>query len=311
MTRLPQFLDHMAYDLHRWIVRCGKTVRYFSNGAQLPEDPLRGHYLSPLPDIASAAEFAKRGLATATSKDLPSIEINRSAQMALLPKLIPHYKDFDWSEEPQKGRRFHLHNDMFLWSDAIFLHAMLRHFRPGRVIEAGSGFSSALMLDVDEMHLGGKTHFTFVDPHPDRLLGLLSPADLERVEIIREPVQNLPLEAFNVLEAGDLLFVDSSHVSKAGSDVNWLLFEVFPRLKPGVLLHVHDIFWPFEYPAEWIKLGRSFNEAYLLRAFLQFNRAFEIVLWVPWLVAHAADTIRGQMPHCLENTGASLWLRRC
>ena len=128
--------------------------------------------------------------------------------------------------------------------------------------------------------------------------------------IIAQAVQQVPLSIFEELQSNDILFIDSSHVSKTGSDVNYLYFEVFPRLGPGVVVHVHDIFWPFEYPREFIQEGHAWNEAYLIRAFLSFNANFEIIFWAPYAGEKWRDLIVNRMPVYMENTGASLWLRR-
>jgi predicted O-methyltransferase YrrM len=186
----------------------------------------------------------------------------------------------------------------------------MRLFCPKRVIEVGSGFSSALMLDVNDRFLNGQTEFTFIDPNGERLNEVLRPNDFSKARIIAQAVQRVPLSIFQELQANDILFIDSSHVSKAGSDVNYLYFEVLSRLAPGVLVQVHDVFWPFEYPCDWIREGRAWNEAYLLRAFLSFNANFEIVFWAPYAAERWRDLIASRMPDYMENTGASLWLRR-
>src|SRR5207249_2885268 len=165
---------------------------------------------------------------------------------------------------------------------SLTLFAMMRLHRPRRVIEVGSGFSSALMLDVNDRFPERRTQFTFIDPHPDRLTPVLRSTDSSSARVVTQHVQDVPLTIFGELESDDFLFIDSSHVAKFGSDVNYLYFEILPRLTPGVLVHVHDIFWPFEYPTEWIREGRAWNEAYLLRAFLTFNKAYEIVFWTPY-----------------------------
>jgi hypothetical protein len=95
-----------------------------------------------------------------------------------------------------------------------------------------------------------------------------------------------------------------------GSDVNYLVFEVLPRVQPGVLVHIHDIYWPFEYPAEWVLEGRSWNEGYLLRAFLQYNEAFDILLFNNYLGHRHGDFMREVMPLFMKNDGGSLWLQR-
>ena len=115
---------------------------------------------------------------------------------------------------------------------------------------------------------------------------------------------------FATLEENDILFIDSTHVAKIGSDVNYLFFEVLPRLRAGVYVHVHDIFHPFEYPRAWIYEGRAWTEAYMLRAFLTFNTAFEIVLFNTFLERFHRERFAHKMPLCLRNEGGSIWLRR-
>jgi hypothetical protein len=108
--------------------------------------------------------------------------------------------------------------------------------------------------------------------------------------------------------SNDVLFIDSSHVTKIGSDVNYLFFEILPRLRPGVLVHIHDVMWPFNYPLEWIIEGRSWNKAYIVRAFLQYNEAFDILLFNSYLGHTYRKMLTEQMPKFLENTGGSIWL---
>ena len=118
---------------------------------------------------------------------------------------------------------------------------------------------------------------TFIEPFPDRLRRILRSGD-ERHTLLTMPVQDVPLRHFTGLETNDILFIDSSHVVKIGSDVNWLLTNVLPALNRGVIVHIHDIFWPFGYPDAWLVEGRAWNEVYVVQAFLQFNSAFD-VLW--------------------------------
>jgi hypothetical protein len=131
------------------------------------------------------------------------------------------------------------------------------------------------------------------------------------VRIVPEPIQNVDLAMFEELAANDILFVDSTHVSKTGSDVNRIFFEILPALASGVYIHFHDIFYPFEYPMDWVYEGRAWNEAYMLRTFLQYNQAFEIVCFNTFLERFFRDFFVEHMPLCLKNTGGSIWLRKC
>jgi hypothetical protein len=130
-------------------------------------------------------------------------------------------------------------------------------------------------------------------------------------EIIAKPVQEVGLDRFASLDAGDILFVDSSHVAKIGSDVNHILFEILPRLPQGVLIHFHDMFYPFEYPREWLELeSRFWNEDYLVRAFLQHNTAFTIRIWDHFLGTIYPEKLAECLPLSVKNIGGSLWLER-
>ena len=113
-----------------------------------------------------------------------------------------------------------------------------------------------------------------------------------------------------MLEKNDILFIDSTHVSKAGSDVNYILFEILPTLKEGVIIHFHDVFYPFEYPQGWIEKGFAWNEDYLLRAFLMYNSNFELLFFNTYMEQFHKTWIAKNMPDILKNMGGGLWLRK-
>ena len=172
----------------------------------------------------------------------------------------------------------------------------------------GSGYSSALILDTIDGWLGGATDVTFIEPYPDLLRSVLRPGDEDRVTVLDQPVQDVDLEVFTELGPRDVLFIDSTHVVKPGSDVNHLMFEVLPRLRPNVWIHIHDMFFPFEYPPPWVREGRAWQEAYLMRAFLMFNERFEIRWFQGFLVARHRDLLLQRLPHLSKNAGGNLWL---
>jgi hypothetical protein len=181
--------------------------------------------------------------------------------------------------------------------------------RPKRIIEVGSGFSSAAILDMNDRFFNGRIDCLFIDPDPVRLRSLMGEKD-NQVRFLQKKLQDIPLDIFQTLEAGDIMFVDSSHVSKLGSDVNLILFEIIPRLKPGVMIHIHDVFYPFEYPQEWLRKGWVWNEQYLLRAFLQFNRAFVIRLFSSFMIENERQWFAENMPECLKNPGGCIWISK-
>src|SRR4051794_39508012 len=171
-------------------------------------------------------------------------------------------------------------NDWFETADAAVLRALLLHLKPRHVIEIGSGYSTALMLDLED----ASPQITCVEPNAERLLSRLMPGDAGRLTILRRPVQAVaPEELAAMIEPGDFFLIDSTHVAKAGSDVCWLILHTLPLIRPGVLIHFHDIFWPFEYPDLWLEQRRDWTEAYLLQAFLIGNEAWEVTLFNSYL----------------------------
>lgn len=286
-----------------------RYFRYRYTGSYCPEPYPRGHYYSPLPDIGEVESRAD--VLFREEDDLaPSIDLKAENQCRLLLELAHYYNEFCWPARPSRDFRFYQDQEFFGQGDAIILYSLLRHFKPKKVIEGGSGFTSALMLDVDDKFTKNQTRFTFIEPFPERLLSLLRDDDLERCQIIKKNLQDVPLSTLRSLEANDILFIDSSHVSKIGSDVNFILFEILPALNSGVLIHFHDVLWPFEYPLEWIKDGKAWNEAYLLRAFLQYNSQFEVVLLNCFVARAFTSLIEQHMPLFLKNPGGSLWVRK-
>jgi hypothetical protein len=203
--------------------------------------------------------------------------------------------------------RYQFDNSFFSYDDGLVLHCMLRRLRPHRVVEVGSGWSSACMLDTNDLFLDGATQLTFIDVETDRLESLLRAGDRELVTVHQAPVQAVDPAVFTELQGGDVLFIDSSHVTKAGGDVNLLLLDVVPSLPPGVIVHVHDIPWPFEYAVPWAQEGRFWNEAYLMRALLTHNSRLSILWFNSYLADNHLDAVRAEMP-AFFGDGLSLWL---
>jgi predicted O-methyltransferase YrrM len=272
-----------------------------------------GHYYSPVPSLKELQRDAPR-IFDRSLRSLPGIELNQADQLALLKRFAPFYDEQPFPETPQDGIRYFFDNYYYGRSDALFLYSMIRLFRPRRIVEIGSGFSSAVMLDTSERFMDRSIRFTFIEPESARLRKLLKPEDHHSVAIVEQRIQSVDPRIVDQLAADDILFIDSSHVSKAGSDVNHILFELLPRLTPGVFVHFHDVLYPFEYPKEWFELGMSWNELYILRAFLQYNLQFPIRFWNDFMTRFHAEAIRERMPLFLPpgtfGVGGSLWLQR-
>jgi len=235
-----------------------------------------------------------------TASALPGLDIAEDSQLELAAKLETFLK------EPTPGPRYNPINSQYGSADAAVYRAMLNYFRPARLIEVGSGFSTAVALDEMNRALPG-LNLICIEPFPQRLLGLMQESDHERLTVHRKPVQEVSVDLFGQLQMGDILFIDSTHVAKAGSDVNWLLLHVLPRLSPGVIVHVHDIFWPFEYPKAWLNEHRDWTEDYLLHAFLIGNTSWEILWFSSWLWRCHPEIVP---THLAGQEPSSIWLRR-
>jgi predicted O-methyltransferase YrrM len=267
-----------------------------------------GHFYSPIPAIVDLKinEDEVFGYPPA----IRGVDLNEAAQVDLLKRFAAFYREQPFTAERVQGRRYFFENPNYSYNDAIVLYCLIRHVRPKRIVEVGSGYSSCAMLDVNELFFGDAITCTFIDPYPQLLRDLIKASDHDRVRIIGEKVQAADIDIFRELAASDILFIDSSHVAKTGSDVNYILFKILPLLREGVYIHFHDIFYPFEYPTEWVYEGRAWNEAYLLRAFMQYNRAFEIQFFNSFLISKYRDVFEADMPLCLKGIGANLWLRK-
>jgi hypothetical protein len=268
-----------------------------------------GHFYSPLVAIEEARRDEHRIFAD-SPRTLAGIDLNESRQLETLAKFEELYPSIDFPATKSSTHRYYYDNTAYSYSDAIMLHCMMRHIKPRRIIEVGSGYSSCAMLDTNERHLDNSVHFSFIEPYPGLLKSLVRSDDLASIDILESRLQDVPISRFEQLNSGDFLFIDSTHVSKTGSDVNYLLFDVMPVLHDGVYIHIHDIFYPFEYPKEWIFGGRSWNEIYALRAFLQFNSLFTIEMMNTYLEHFHQQRFAARMPLCLKNTGGSIWLRK-
>jgi predicted O-methyltransferase YrrM len=274
-----------------------------------------GHYYSPLPSVSEIAKDELRIFG-----DPPSIEgmdLNLPFQWDWVVGSADGLRNIAWPKERDPDFRYWSNNVYFNSADVAALSSVVQRACPRRIVEVGSGFSSACMLDINDRLFRGEIQFTFVEPYPERLRSLLRKGDSRNATVIESRLQDTSLEVFTSLEANDILFIDSSHVAKIGSDVNHLFFEILPRIKPGVYVHIHDVFWPFEYPKVWLEEGRAWNEQYLLRAFLQGNLQFEIVLFGSLL--ESLDRLRferywpmvGERSAENLNIGSgSIWLRR-
>jgi len=264
-----------------------------------------GGYSSP---IASKKDIKQYNFNAPLPETLPGIDLNTNEQMDLLNSFESFYKELPFSDEKTEGLRYYYKNSWFGYSDAILLYCMLRHLNPKKIIEVGSGFSSSVILDTNELFLENSINCTFIDPYSQRLESLLNNRDKQNVEIHKKKVQEVSKEVFQKLGKNDILFIDSSHISKFNSDVNYLIHQILPELADGVYIHIHDVVYPFEYSKRHILNGD--NEAYILRAFLQYNKVFKIVMFHSYLKRMYTTEIKNRFPLLSQYSGGSIWLKK-
>lgn len=264
------------------------------------------HFYSPLTDLDYIEENQSKIFAN--PEFIKDIDINSDYQLQLLINFQEYYEQLPFKVISKK-MRYQYKNGFFSYGDAIILYSFLRKLKPKNVIEVGSGYSSAAMLDVNELFFDNTINFTFIEPFPERINSLLRDHDAKK-NVLVNSVQEVALEKFDKLNENDILFIDSSHVSKAGSDVNHIIFNILPRLKKGVYIHFHDINWPFEYPKKWVMEGRCWTESYMLRAFLQNNSKYSIQYFNSYMAKQHRESLITSLPLCDNNPGGSIWIKK-
>ncbi|HET6370203.1 MAG TPA: class I SAM-dependent methyltransferase [Nitrospiria bacterium] len=236
------------------------------------------------------------------------LHIQAKEHLRLMERVCTPFRG-DYSALPKTSssaqKEFFLENGWFGAVDAEVLYSIIRHYKPGHIIEVGSGFTTLLMRKaIEDGNL--KTKLTAIDPSPHtEVVSFVN-------EHVRLPVEDLDITSIiDSLRENDILFIDSSHTVMTGGDVPYLYLEILPRLRKGVLIHVHDIFLPFDYPEKWILDQKGWTEQYLAHAFLCFNSSFEII----WPARYMWEIHRNQIETIIPSAGgeitpASLWLRK-
>lgn len=264
-----------------------------------------GHFYSPVPSNDDLAAALRR---LPVDTEASGVDLHVPEQMQLLREFAKMYPSIPLKENGTPGFRYRSGNEGYILGDAIMLHLMIRWSKPRRIIEVGCGNSSCVTLDTNEHFFDNKIACTFIEPFPALLESLLKPTD--KINLIPARLQEVDLTVFDALEKGDILFIDSTHVSKLNSDVNRVFFEILPRLKPGVFIHIHDVFPGFEYPEQWVREGRVWNEQYVLRAFLQCNHHFRIRLFYGLLIHNDRAWFEQNMPLVLAKPGGAFWIEK-
>ena len=248
------------------------------------------HFYFPVPRLKSF-----HGKNWKACRPCGGVDFRFGEQMNLLSAEIePYAREWTFPERASRDdHEFHFNNGFFERVDAEVAYALVRHRKPRRVIEIGSGNTTLLIAAALERNAadGYAGDMISIEPYPapylkDGLKGL--------TQLIESQVQRVPLDYFRTLRANDILFIDSSHVVSMDSDVLCECLRILPELAPGVLVHFHDVFTPLDYPEKFVMTNLCFwGEQYLLEAFLAFNSAFRVI----W----SASAMQNFYPQVLEN----------
>ena len=294
-------LSELSQFIAAVMPRCLKSKEYrelFPNWEKHGFHVTPVHFYEPIPDTQSLPERL-----WSQPSELVGIDMNTARQLDLLRNHLTKFRDEynNLSVDPPPGQRRPFHG-----VDALVAYCMVRHFQPRLIIEVGSGFSSLIMGHAALKN--ENSALTSIDPFPRDFVRSGLPG---RQSLIAKKVEDIDLEFFSQLQSGDILFIDSSHTVKIGGEVNYLFLEVLPRLRPGVIVHVHDIFLPFEYRRDWVLDElRFWNEQYLLHAFLAFNSEFEVLMANSYLNHYYQNDLKAAFAGLTSWESGSFWMRR-
>lgn len=281
----------------------------------IPELYPSGHFYSVIPDIDK--NYHNREL------KFIGLDFNDKSHLDILKEIKNYLFDFDDTfghknvAERQKEGKYTLMNGAFEWMDARMLYYFLQKNKPKKIIEIGSGNSTLLMCNTKKK-FNLDVEIICIEPYPNHFLeGLHNEG---HICLIKKKLEEVDLSIFTQLENNDILFIDSSHVVKLDSDVIFYFTKIFPLLKKNVLIHIHDIFFPYDYPLDWLKKGIYWNEQYFLFTFLQYNSKFKIKFCNSYSRYKYHDELKKiqkdsyevkQNPSYIGFSGGSIWINVC
>ena len=298
--------------------KIAKDKHYFDLWESLGFHIVPIHFHEPIPDTRTLSDEIWN-----SPSGLVGIDMNTAQQLEMLNRVFPNFThecNFP-RERTEIPYEFYRKNGAFLSVDAEVFHSMIRHFKPKRIVEVGSGsttYLAARACILNRKKNRTETKFFAIDPFPNETVKKGFPGF---TSLIQKPLEQVPMDFFTLLEENDILFIDSSHVVSIGGDVNYEFLEIIPRLKAGVIIHVHDIFAPAEYPKKWIFEDRFFwTEQYILQAFLSFNYDFEIIWASSYMHLNFPDKLESvftsyvdlkyDYPYYPQVWPSSFWFRR-
>jgi hypothetical protein len=307
-------LDFISIFLAPFISRMAQTGAGSERCLKRKCLPVPIHYYSPIPDIE---DLEKRKVWDKKSQ-LTGIDFPIEKQLEFIKILGEKYgSECDWPLSPTGNpAQFYVNNVSFSYGCAAVLHSMIRYFKPKKIIEIGSGNSSLVISEAitDNRNENFPVEYVIIDPYP---LDIIKNELKNITKLIIEKGELMDSAFFDQLQKNDILFIDSGHTVKTGSDVNYLILDILPRIKPGVVIHFHDISLPYEYPKIYYtnpQFRVFWTEAYLLQAFLSFNPYFEVLLAMNLIMKDKAGDFQRSFPHydpdIHKSISGSFWIRR-
>jgi predicted O-methyltransferase YrrM len=268
--------------------------------------PIRDHYYEPM------FNFAVGSGSDGNVRPLPGLDLNVDGQLEFLSRFRFQDELRDFPRERTAKREFFYDNVSFGPGDAEYLYSLIRLVKPRRIIEIGCGSSTLMIRNAVNRNRAEDPAFdcdhTCIEPYENPWL-----EELE-VKLIRRRLEELPASEFDSLDENDILFIDTSHVIRPGGEVLYAYLDILPRIKPGVFVHIHDIFTPFDYPDQWMRhFVRFWNEQYLFEAFLSGNPNFVTVGTLFYLSQRHSEEVAEKLP-ILASTNyyqpTSFWIQR-
>lgn len=309
LTRIRKLLTNSPTEIIKRTVKkvlMGKGIDFFELFG-LHVLPI--HYYSPMPSVRELKRKVKQWY---KESNLTGIDFNMKEQLALvenLGKFKSELESLDSYESIDKQCFGEGYGEM----ESQMLYSMIRNFKPHTIIEVGSGvstFFSSQALNINKQENNVDSRLICIEPYPWKKL-----SDLNKIEIIKKPVQEVDVDFFKVLKEDDFLFIDSSHMVKIGSDVNYLYLEILPNLNKGVIIHIHDIFFPYPALSSNLKmLGeyRLWTEQAMVQTFLTYNNVFKVLLCSSYLHYKMPDALKKTFSiyDRKKHLPSSLWLQK-
>lgn len=261
------------------------------------------HYYQPIPKLSDMNwdDISK-------PHKLHGIDLNDRDSLALIKKFKKFSKEYNSiaTSKTKFNHEFFFNNYAFDNVDALNYYNIIRHFQPRTIIEIGSGQSTkiAAMACLKNKN----TKLISIEPYPQPILKKGFPG---LNKLIVKKVEEIDIKLFTSLKKNDILFIDSSHVLNTGGDVAYEFLQILPQLKKGVIIHIHDIFLPFEYPIPWIRDEKRFwTEQYILQALLTFSKAFKVLIANNYLCYKYKKQLREVYPKVPHISGGSMWIQK-